>query len=73
LNLNEYRRNTVYLQCREVSGFPKLIILVFRGSHIEKKLAVLEQYKMNVEVCSPIYSRLYSSWTNENRIEGSLQ
>ena len=72
-NLNESQRNTLYQKCREISDFPKVIISVFRGSTIEKQLAVLEQYKVDVEVCSPIYSRLYSSWTNENRIGGSLQ
>ncbi|MEW6110475.1 MAG: hypothetical protein AB1632_15120 [Nitrospirota bacterium] len=72
-NFNESQLNTLYRKCREISDFPKMIISVFRGSTIEKQLAVLEQYKMDVEVCAPIYSRLYSPWTNENRIEGSFQ
>lgn len=72
-NLNESQRNKLYQKCRKISDFPKIIISAFRGSTIEKQLAVLKQYKMDVEVCSPIFSRLYSSSTNEYKIEGSLQ
>ena len=72
-NFNESQRNTLYQKCREISDFPKVIISVFKGSTIEKQLLVLEHYKMDIEVCRPAYSRLYSSWTNEMRIEGSLE
>jgi len=72
-DLEEPHRKQLYQRCREISGFPKIIVSVFKGSTIERQLPVLEQYKMDVEVCIPIYSRLYSSWTNETRIEGSLR
>ena len=71
-DFDEKQRNNLYQKCRELSEFPKLIISVFRTSSIESQLAVLEKYKMDVEVCTPIYSRLYSGWLNETRIEGSL-
>jgi len=71
-SLNESQRNTLYQKCREILEFPKIIISVFRGSTIERQLSILKQYKMDVEVCSPIYSRLHSSWSGKNRIEGSL-
>jgi len=71
-NLEETHRKRLYEKCRQISDFPKIIISVFRGSTIEKQLSVLEQYKMDVEVCKPIYSRLHSSWTNETRIEGAI-
>jgi hypothetical protein len=71
-DFDEEQRKNLYQNCRELSEFPKLIISVFRSSSIERQLAVLEKYKMDVEVCSPIYSRLYSGWLNETRIEGSL-
>ena len=71
-DLDEEQRNKLYKKCREFSEFPKLIISVFRSSSIERQLAILEKYKMDVEVCTPIYSRLYSRWKNETRIEGSL-
>ena len=71
-DLDEEQRNNLYQKCRDLSEFPKLIISVFRSSSIERQLTVLEKYKMDVEVCTPIYSRLYSGWQNETRIEGSL-
>ena len=71
-DLDDAQRNNLYQKCRELSKFPKLIISVFRSSSIETQLAVLEKYDMDVEVCTPIYSRLYSEWQNEIRIEGSL-
>lgn len=71
-DLDDAQRNNLYQKCRELSKFPKLIISVFRSSSIETQLAVLEKYDMDVEVCTPIYSRLYSDWQNETRIEGSL-
>ena len=71
-DLDDGQRNNLYQKCRELSKFPKLIISVFRSSSIETQLAVLEKYDMDVEVCTPIYSRLYSDWQNEIRIEGSL-
>ena len=71
-DLDDGQRNNLYQKCRELSKFPKLIISVFRSSSIETQLAVLEKYDMDVEVCAPIYSRLYSEWQNETRIEGSL-
>lgn len=72
-NLSEYQRNLLYKNCREISDYPKLIISVFSGSTIEGKLDVLEHYKMDVEVCHPIYSRLSSPWTNGSVIKGSLR
>ena len=71
-DLDDGQRNNLYQKCRELSKFPKLIISVFRSSSIETQLAVLEKYDMDVEVCAPIYSRLYSEWQKEKRIEGTL-
>ena len=68
-DLDEAQRKQLYQKCREVSDFPKVIISVFLGSTIDECLPVLEQYKMDVEVCRVGYSRLHSSWTNELRTE----
>jgi hypothetical protein len=72
-DLKGTHRKQLYRKCREVSHFPKVIITIFRGSTIEKQLRVLGEYKMEVEVCVPIFSRLYSCWENELKIEGSLE
>ena len=71
-DLDETQRKQLYQKCRQVTDFPKIIISVFRDSTIEDQLSVLEQYKMDVEVCTPIFSRRYSAWTNETRIEGTI-
>ena len=71
--LNTKQRNMLYQKCRELSCFPKLIISVFRSSTIEKQLAVLEKYRMEVEVCTTTYSRLSPGLAKNERIEGSLK
>lgn len=70
--LEEPERKQLYLKCRNMSGFPKIIISVFRGSTIEGQLSELTQYGMDVEVCAPVYSREYSDWANETNVQGSL-
>jgi len=72
-HFNDSQRKQLYEECRHISKFPKLIISVFRYSTIQKQLKVVQEYKMDVEVCCPIYSRLYSGWTKETRVEGSLE
>ena len=71
-DLNNKQRDILYQKCRELSEFPKIIISVFRSSTIEGQITVLEKYKMEVEVCTPTYSRLYSGSDKNERIEGSL-
>jgi hypothetical protein len=71
-DLKEAQREHLYAKCRAITDFPKVIISVFEGSTIETQLPVLDQYKMDVEVCRVSYSRLHSTMTNELRIKGSL-
>ena len=71
-DLEESQRKLLYQACRSMSDFPKIIISVFRGSTIEKQLSLFEKYRMDVEVCRVGYSRLYSPWTNDMMVEGSL-
>jgi len=71
-DLEESQRKQLYQECRAITDFPKIILSAFRGSTIEKHLSLLEQYKMDAEVCRVSYSRLYSLWTNDTRIEGSI-
>ncbi len=70
--LEESQLKQLYQECRAITDFPKLIVSVFRRSTIEKQLPLLEEYKMDVEICRVNYSRLYSSWTKDTKIEGSL-
>ena len=71
-DLNGTQRQQLYHDCRAIENYPKLIISTFSGSSIEGQLLILEQYKMDVEVCRVNYSRLYSSWRDDTKIEGSL-
>ncbi len=71
-DLKDLHREQLYQKCREISDFPKTIVSVFKGSTIEKQLSVLKHYKMDVEVCISIYSRLYSLWARETTVNGYL-
>lgn len=69
----ESQRRQLYERCREIPGFPKIVISVFKESSVGKRqLSLLENYTMDVEVCTPIYSRGYSHWRDETWTEGSL-
>jgi len=57
---------------RAVRGDYKVVITTLRGSVLEQQLTVLEHYNMDLEVCVPVYSRVYSRWSNRTRTEGSL-
>ena len=71
-HFSDSQRTQLYEMCRQLS-FTKVIITVFRNSTILRQLKIIEQYKMDVEVCCPTYSRLFSVWSKETRIEGSLE
>ncbi len=58
--------------CEEIDLDYKLVITVLGGSSLESQLPVLEQYPMNVEVCTVTYSRLQSAWNPEVQTHGSL-
>lgn len=72
-DINELQRNQLYQKCRSVENFPKVILSFFEGSSLKGRLGVLKYYSMDVEVCSPVYSCLFSVWRNETRIKGSLE
>ena len=71
-DLKDSQRKELYLECKGIKNYPKLIISTFSGSSINGQLPILEQYNMDVEVCRVKYSRLYSSWRDNTKIEGSL-
>lgn len=62
----------LYEMCRKLDNFPKLIISVFESSSIAGQLTILQKYGMDVEVCTPQFSRIYSEWREETVVEGSL-
>jgi len=70
--LTQEQRAQLIQQCRSMPNFPKIVVSVFRGSLLMRQLPVLGSYRMDVEVCRVGYSRLYSSWRREAKVEGSL-
>ncbi len=76
LNLSdEIERETLkklHEKCRHIDDFYKLAITVFEGSTIHPQLKVLEKYKMELEVCTPRYYRLYSSQNDPPKQKGYL-
>lgn len=58
-------------KARAVRGDYKIVLTTLRCPVLEQQLPVLEEYRMDVEVCVPVYSRLYSRWTNRTDTEGS--
>jgi len=72
-DIDEKDLKSLHEKCRETGTRYKIVVTVFEGSSIRNHLGVLENYKMDVEICTPTYFRLYSSWTGETRIEGSLE
>lgn len=70
--LERAQRNQLYKKCREIKEFPGIVVSAFEGSSIISQLPVLNKYRMDVEVCRVIYSRLYSPWKEETDVSGAL-
>jgi hypothetical protein len=51
----------------------KLVISVFGGSSLESQLPVLDDYPVDVEVCTVTYSRLSGGWRSGTEVRGSLR
>ena len=72
-DLEDSQRKQLYQKCREITRFPKVIVTTFKSSAIGGQLSVLNEYKMEFEICTHTYSRLYSCWPPfEAKIAGSL-
>lgn len=69
---SEQTREKLYAHCRAMDNRYKLVLTVLEGSSIGRQLGVLEMYSMDVEVCTPRYSRSYSRWRDEVIVKGAL-
>ena len=63
---------TLYQKCRKLKNKFKIVLTVLEGSSIRGQLKVLNNYGMDMEVCTPLYFRTYSAWTDEVITSGSL-
>jgi hypothetical protein len=50
-----------------------MILSVFTGSTLMGQLGVAEKYDMDIEVCTPAYVRLSSTWSKERIIQGGVK
>ena len=71
-DIEKQRLEEMYQKCRAAKLNCKLVITVLEGSTIWRQLAVLNEYQMDVEVCTRTFSRLYSDWTNKFTVHGTL-
>lgn len=60
----------LYQECRKLDYQYKIVINDFDDGRLHPK--VLEEYSMDVTVCTPDYKRWYSRWQDEVRTEGTL-
>jgi hypothetical protein len=62
----------LYELCRTSKIHYKLIISIFFQSSLQGDLHKLANYDMDVEVLTPVYTRLYSGWTGRQDEQGIL-
>lgn len=71
-DIEKENREKLYELSRNLFSGLKIVITVMEGSVLFDHLHLLKDYKMEIEVCTPIYSRLYYSWYKEQIEKGSL-
>jgi hypothetical protein len=73
-DFTEVQRAEMYQQNRKADfGSCKIVLTILKMSSIERQIPILAEYKMDVEVCAPKYTRLYSQWDRRVRETGSLR
>lgn len=63
---------TLYQKCRKLENRYKIVLTVLEGSSIRGQLKILKDYGMDMEVCTPLYFKTYSAWTEKIIKRGSL-
>jgi len=70
---NEQHQSLIDLSRKNSEGyFYKLIISCFHGSSITRQVPILSEYKYDIEVLVPGFTRLYSRWLKSTVIRGNL-
>lgn len=59
--------------CRKLDGFPKLVLTLLQGCFLNKQIDVLKDYRMDVEICCPVYARDSSAWVGGARISDFIE
>lgn len=71
--LSSADRGALSAACREVHGFPKLVVTLLGGSLLTRNITRFGDYTMDIEVCPVMYQRLYSPWTQNTHVSGNLE
>ena len=71
-DIGEEKLKNLYELCHSIDFDCKLVVVAFEGSTIRSQLKIFENYKMDLEVCTPVYSRHYFQWTDSIKANGSL-
>lgn len=69
-DIDEDKLEELYQECRKLDYQYKIVINDFDDGRLHHK--VLEEYSMDVNLCTPDYKRWYSRWQDEVRTEGTL-
>jgi len=72
-DIDKKDRHKLYEKCRAIKNIFKIVLTALESSSILYQIKILENYKMDVEVCTPQYTRSYSGWIGETRIKGTLE
>lgn len=62
----------LHAYCQQLSFPCKLVVTLFEGSSLQGQLGALAGYNVDIEVCTPSYSRLSSQWSEGVVERGSL-
>ncbi|TVY01495.1 hypothetical protein [Paenibacillus cremeus] len=60
-------------ECREILVRAKMVLTLFEGSSLFRELGILQQYQMELEVCSPCFNRYWNPWSSNMEIRGVLE
>ena len=71
-DIDQAALKNLYQECRKLKNRYKIVLTVLEGSSIRNQLKVLNDYGIDMEVCTPLYFRTYSAWTDEVITRGSL-
>lgn len=70
--LTSEQRQELYQYTRKIESSHKIILTVFEGSSIFKHLPVLASYQNDIEVCTSVYKKEFSLWTESFEVRGEL-
>jgi len=71
-DIDKENRLKLYELSRNIYSSLKIVVTIMDGSSILNQLKIIEDYQMEIEVCTTSYSKLYYSWAREKIEKGKL-